>query len=43
MFVMENIQYLTRQVHSETHRSSGVFSELNDSRNGLTAIGKICK
>jgi len=26
------------EVHSETHRSSGIFSELNDSRNGFTLV-----
>jgi hypothetical protein len=26
------------EVDSETHRSSGIFSELNDSRNGFTLV-----
>jgi hypothetical protein len=30
------------EVHLETHRSSGIFSELNDSRNGFTVVKFIC-
>jgi hypothetical protein len=35
---MINIQYVMLEVHSETHRSSDIFSELNDSRNGFTSV-----